>query len=243
VNRIILNTLKKYGAILADNGGDWFFQGSPDARWSDDDLHLLSQLVPSDSFEVVDTSLWIVDPDSGEANPNGTGITVASWPKAGAVLAIDFDDPTNLATAAGFRSFSTNAYTKTVGYGWQSTNNLGWRTRSGSTDAFWKDIVITEYPSIQTFLVDVPNGSYSVTVFLGDPDYSNNAGLTVSAEGVNQFTLTNTSQGQRLAKTFPVTVSDGQLTLSFGQTQTGSALAIAGLEIDPLSTASTGATP
>jgi hypothetical protein len=235
VNRIILNTLKKYGALLADNGGDWYFQGSPDARWNDDDLHLLSRLVPSDSFEVVDTSRWIVDPDSGEANPNGAGITAVSWPKPGAVLAIDFDDPTNPSTAPGFRSFSTSLYSQAAGYGWQSTNNLGSRTRSASADPLWKDIAVTESPSMQTFLVDVPNGSYSITVFLGDPEYSSNAGLTVSAEGVTQFTLTNTSPGQRLTKTFPVTVSDGQLNLSFGQTQTGSGLAIAGLEIDSLS--------
>jgi len=230
-NRIILNTLKKYGAILADNGGDWFFQGSPDSRWDDNDLHSLAQIVPSNSFEVVDTSRWIVALDSGEANPNGSGIPVVTWPKPGAILAIDFDDPTNIVTAAGFKSFSVNQYTQSLGYGWQSTNGLAWRTRSSSSDPLWKDLAVTELPSPQTFLIDLPNGSYSVTLFLGDPDFINNQGVTVSAEGVTQFTLTNTSQGQRLVKTFPVAISDGQLTLQFGPA-TGGALAIAGLEID-----------
>lgn len=68
VSRIIMNTLKKYGALLSDNGGDWFFQGSPDPRWNDDDLHLMVLLVPAETFEVVDTSGWIVDPNSGEAD-------------------------------------------------------------------------------------------------------------------------------------------------------------------------------
>jgi hypothetical protein len=70
-NKIILNTFKKYGALLSDNGGDWFFQGVPDSRWDDNDLHILIEVIPSDSFEVVDTSGWIVDANSGQANPAG----------------------------------------------------------------------------------------------------------------------------------------------------------------------------
>jgi len=31
--RVILTALKKYGMILADNGGDWFISGAPDRRW------------------------------------------------------------------------------------------------------------------------------------------------------------------------------------------------------------------
>ncbi len=51
-NQIILKAMKQYGMILADNGSDMFFQGTPDARWDDDDLsHLKS--VPSSAFEVV----------------------------------------------------------------------------------------------------------------------------------------------------------------------------------------------
>jgi len=51
--------------MLADNGGDWFISGAPNPRFDDDDLHRLGQIVPGDAFEVVDTSAWIVDADSG----------------------------------------------------------------------------------------------------------------------------------------------------------------------------------
>ncbi|GAC1417559.1 MAG: hypothetical protein NVSMB62_08390 [Acidobacteriaceae bacterium] len=51
-NQIILNAMKKYGMILADNGGDMFFQGTPDPHWDDNDLGALKQ-VPSSAFEVV----------------------------------------------------------------------------------------------------------------------------------------------------------------------------------------------
>ena len=50
--RVILTALKKYGMFVADNGSNWYVSGAPDPRWSDDDLHTLSQVKGSD-FEVV----------------------------------------------------------------------------------------------------------------------------------------------------------------------------------------------
>jgi hypothetical protein len=52
--RIVARALKRYGALLADNGSPWYFSGAPDRRWDDDDLHTLDRLSGSD-FEVVDT--------------------------------------------------------------------------------------------------------------------------------------------------------------------------------------------
>jgi hypothetical protein len=53
--RVVLQALKTYGMILADNGSPWFVGGAPDPHWSNDQLHTLTQLHGSD-FEVVDTS-------------------------------------------------------------------------------------------------------------------------------------------------------------------------------------------
>ena len=53
--RIVLEALKRYGMILADNGSPWYISGAPDPRWSNDDLHALGRLTGAD-FEVVDTS-------------------------------------------------------------------------------------------------------------------------------------------------------------------------------------------
>ena len=52
--RVILEALKKYGLINADNGSNWFITGAADARWDDDDLNQLKG-VPGSAFEVVDT--------------------------------------------------------------------------------------------------------------------------------------------------------------------------------------------
>jgi len=53
--RIVARALKRYGALLADNGSPWYFSGAPDKGWNNDDLHTLDRLDGSD-FEVVDTS-------------------------------------------------------------------------------------------------------------------------------------------------------------------------------------------
>ena len=51
---VILQALKTYGMIVADNGSNWFITGSADSRWDDDDLNQL-KTVPGGAFEVVDT--------------------------------------------------------------------------------------------------------------------------------------------------------------------------------------------
>jgi hypothetical protein len=63
---VILQALKTYGMILADNGSPWYISGAPDERWDNDVLHELDQVTGSD-FEVVDSSVLMIDPDSGQA--------------------------------------------------------------------------------------------------------------------------------------------------------------------------------
>jgi hypothetical protein len=51
-NQVILNALKKYGMIMADNGSSMYLSGTPDGRWDNNDLHALGQVKSSD-FEVI----------------------------------------------------------------------------------------------------------------------------------------------------------------------------------------------
>jgi hypothetical protein len=53
--RVVLQALKTYGMILADNGSSWYVTGAPSPKWSNDDLHTLGRITGAD-FEVVDTS-------------------------------------------------------------------------------------------------------------------------------------------------------------------------------------------
>jgi len=56
--RVILDALKKYGMIVADNGSDWYITGQEDSRWDDNALNPLKS-VPSSWFEVVNTGLIV----------------------------------------------------------------------------------------------------------------------------------------------------------------------------------------
>ncbi len=50
--RVIAEALKRYGLIVADNGSNWFFSGSSDRRWDDENLNQLKR-IPGSAFEVV----------------------------------------------------------------------------------------------------------------------------------------------------------------------------------------------
>ncbi len=72
--QVILNALKKYGMIMADNGSAMYISGAPDDRWSNDDLHNLGQVTASD-FEVMQ-----MDPVYTASNiPQGSAPGIASF--------------------------------------------------------------------------------------------------------------------------------------------------------------------
>lgn len=52
--RVILDAMRTYGMIVADNGTSWFVSGASDPRWDDTDLDQLKS-VPGSAFEAVDT--------------------------------------------------------------------------------------------------------------------------------------------------------------------------------------------
>jgi hypothetical protein len=73
-NQVILQALKKYGMIMADNGSSMFITGAPDDRWDNSDLHELGLVTASD-FEVV-----LMSPIYTEANlPQGAPPVIASF--------------------------------------------------------------------------------------------------------------------------------------------------------------------
>jgi hypothetical protein len=73
----VISTLQTYGLILADNGSNWFFQGTADTRWTAAEVNQLKQ-IPASQFVAVDESCLMVDPDSGQALQPGTTAYSAS---------------------------------------------------------------------------------------------------------------------------------------------------------------------
>jgi hypothetical protein len=51
---IILEALKRYGLIVADNGSPWYITGAPNPDWNDEDLEQIKQ-VPGSEFEAVES--------------------------------------------------------------------------------------------------------------------------------------------------------------------------------------------
>jgi hypothetical protein len=78
---VILEALKKYGMIVADNGNTGFISGAPSPLWNDDILHLLGY-VPMSDFEVVDLTPVVsaLDTTAGSA---GTSVTISGLNFAG----------------------------------------------------------------------------------------------------------------------------------------------------------------
>jgi hypothetical protein len=60
----ICNAMKKYGMIMADNGGDWYIDGMPNLNWNDSNLHndFITIGLPSATVEVVNDQVWANDP-------------------------------------------------------------------------------------------------------------------------------------------------------------------------------------
>ncbi len=128
--QVILQALKTYGMIVADNGSNWYVSGAPDPRWSDDDLHELAQVKGSD-FEVVDTRS--LQPGAIVVNAGGDAALLEgqSFARGGSFL-----DEGSGATQ----------WTATVDYGggpggrrWRSppTTRSPWRTATRSPAPTW----------------------------------------------------------------------------------------------------------
>ena len=91
--QVILQALKKYGMILADNGSSWFISGVPDSGWNNDILVPELSQVTGSNFEAVDESSLMIDADSGQAR-QGTEVYVTltivkSGTGSGTVLSSD----------------------------------------------------------------------------------------------------------------------------------------------------------
>ncbi|MDH3717629.1 MAG: Ig-like domain-containing protein, partial [Planctomycetota bacterium] len=120
----------------------------------------------------------------------------------------------------------TDAYSPTPGYGWQAGSSISSRDRD-TGNALLEDFVNVTGGGNATFLVDVPNGDYDVTITLGDVNPKNGMGVILEGEQVATVT---TAAGVYDTQTHRVTVNDGQLTLRL-ERQGTTAVTINALEV------------
>jgi hypothetical protein len=64
--QVVLRALQVYGMFIADNGSAWYISGAPDARWNNNNLSTLRNVVGSD-FEAVDDSVLQVTANTAQA--------------------------------------------------------------------------------------------------------------------------------------------------------------------------------
>jgi hypothetical protein len=67
----VITTMKTYGLIVADNGSNWYFQGTADTRWTYTQVDQL-KVIPASAFQAVDESCLQVNANSGQAYQPGT---------------------------------------------------------------------------------------------------------------------------------------------------------------------------
>ncbi len=76
--QVILQALKTYGMILADNGTSWHISGTGDPRWNDDTMHALTD-VTGDNFEAVNESSLMMDPNSAQVKGTAGSPVPTGW--------------------------------------------------------------------------------------------------------------------------------------------------------------------
>ncbi len=143
--------------------------------------------------------------------------TATSTSSGGTTININFQ-PASATAPAGYLVDSGavygdrgNGYT----YGWNADNSANTRDRNSanSLDQRYDTLIHTQSGGTFTWEIAVPNGTYSVHIVAGDPNYYNSV-YKINAEGVLVVNGTPTSATRWIEGTALVTVADGKLTVS-----------------------------
>ncbi|CAM3733120.1 polysaccharide lyase family protein [Marinicrinis lubricantis] len=112
--------------------------------------------------------------------------------------------------ADGFIQVSCeDTYDSETGYGFKDGSIMNGRDRSQSSDPLERDFC---FASAYSFLVDLPDGQYTVSLISGD-QIATQAAMTVAAEGEVKLDGVGSPAGSFIYESLTVNVRDGQLTL------------------------------
>jgi len=132
-------------------------------------------------------------------------------------VAVSFQ-PDNAPIESGFLVDSGQAYNATTGYGWVSPPlSLGTRDRNSSLSPNQAYDTFIHVVSSGIWEMDVPNGTYLVTICVGDPAYPGGTHV-VSAENLIIINDQISSSALWIEKNSLISVTDGKLTLTFSGT-------------------------
>jgi fibronectin type 3 domain-containing protein len=138
----------------------------------------------------------------------------------------DFGTATSAVAAGCTQVTGSTRYSLAQGFGWQS-GSIGNVERGVGTD-LTRDM---NYTGSGVFAADLPNGTYQVTLMLGDAWGFAHDQMGISLEG-QQVDTVDTAAWQVVTRTYTVTVTDGQLNLGLQDLGgTDPAVAIEGMRI------------
>ncbi|MFD1953363.1 fibronectin type III domain-containing protein [Paenibacillus thailandensis] len=114
------------------------------------------------------------------------------------------------ALADGYiRVDASTSYSGQLKYGFADTSAVTEQDR-GIADPIKSDFAV---PQNTSFLVDLPNGDYTVSLIAGDPAGATN--IAIKAENIQKVQNTSKAAGQYLEMDFEIALVDGQLNLDF----------------------------
>jgi hypothetical protein len=135
--------------------------------------------------------------------------------------AFDFGTGTSPDAPGYTRVTETSAYSASIGFGWISVTGLKSNDVSAVTDDLKRDLV-GDTTETRIFRVDLPNGTYTVTVTMGDQDHAHEH-MMVKANGTTVLSDVSTAAGNFAVNTFTVNVTGGFLELEFSDPSGGGA--------------------
>ena len=143
---------------------------------------------------------------TGDADENPFSFAVTGKVNPPPPRRFDFGTPTSPVAAGFTRVTHGTAYAGTLGYGWLS-GAIASRDRATGSDRD-RDLNFTP---LGTFVVDLPNGEWDVTITLGDASGAHEQ-MGVLLEGELRGTV-STAAGEVATRSYRATVADEQLTV------------------------------
>jgi fibronectin type 3 domain-containing protein len=151
--------------------------------------------------------------DLGGSDPNVvinslTIVPTASTPPPVTTFDFKFGTPTS-PVASGYTAINAGTtYSPALGYGWQSGTV---QSRDDSAPGLTTVQDAYDYSTKATFAVNLANGTYNVTVTMGDSGFSHDLqGVFLQGTQVDSVT---TNAGQFYSQTYSTVVTNGQLVL------------------------------
>ena len=148
------------------------------------------------------------------AGTSAASAVVSASPKALANVKVNFQ-VAGITPPTGYLADNGDAYgSRSNGwsYGWNVSHTTNARNRGGSTDL--RLATLCQIRNGGVWEIAVPNGSYNVTVAVGDGYYP--SVYTINVEGTNYWNAQSLAAGQFVNLTRTVAVKDGKLTLNQG---------------------------